>query len=233
MVRQTIGLWVGDLTANEEKLTYYRQYLNPSEQRQAELFTRKAALIAYVESHARVRLLLSGLLECNPKTLRIGKTEYGKPYLPDYSQFTYNISHTADKLIVAAGFRCLLGVDIEIIKPRKNLSGLVNKCFACEEQNYWRQLPDLEQVPAFYRYWTRKEAVVKATGRGIALGLNTFAIDPDNPAKLLTAPEAYGPAEAWQLHDFDINATICGALAVKTDVMSDGYPIKISWHTLV
>jgi 4'-phosphopantetheinyl transferase len=229
---RTIQLWLGELSANDETYPHYLQFLDQNERHQAQQYSNKTARIAYAESHARLRLLLSKILDCDPKTLRINKAEHGKPYLPDYPEFVFNISHTANKIIVAAGKSCLLGVDIETMKPRKSLSGLVDKCFAYEEQSYWRQLPEHEQTQAFYRFWTRKEALVKATGRGIALGLNTFAIDPVNPAKLLAAPEAYEPLEEWQLVDFNISATTCGALAVKTETIANGSNLNINWLTL-
>jgi 4'-phosphopantetheinyl transferase len=229
---RTIQLWLGELSANVETYPYYLQFLDQDERYQAQQYSNKPAQIAYAESHARLRLLLGEILGCDPETLLIGKAEHGKPYLPDYPEFVFNVSHTLNKLLVAVGDQCLLGVDIETMKPRKNLSDLVDKCFAYEEQAYWRQLPEHEQMQAFYRFWTRKEALVKATGRGIALGLNTFAVDPVYPTKLLTTPEAYGPLEAWQLIDFNVNVNICGALAVKTETISNGLTFTISWHTL-
>lgn len=228
----TIHLWLGELSANDETYTYYLQFLDQDERYRAEQYSIKSARITYAESHARLRLLLGKLLDCDPKTLRIDKAEHGKPHLPDYPEFVFNVSHTANNIVVATGKRCLLGVDIETMKPRKSLSDLVVKCFAYEEQDYWRQLPENKQTQAFYRFWTRKEALVKATGRGIALGLNTFAIDPVNPAKLLAAPEAYEPLGEWQLVDFNINAITCGALAVKTETIANGSTLNINWRKL-
>jgi 4'-phosphopantetheinyl transferase len=111
-----------------------------------------------------------------------------------------------------------LGVDIEIAKPRKNLAALVEKCFAEPEATYWHGLPKPEQAAAFYQFWTRKEAFVKATGRGIALGLKRCVLNPDAPTTLLCVPKEFAPASAWRVQDLDLGQGLFGALAVDSDV---------------
>lgn len=229
MAGQTIDLWFGELTDDgKDNNRDYWPLLDQIEQNLAGQFKNTARRDAYIESRARLRLLLGRITHCDPGQLRIALTEYGKPYLPDFPEFAFNLSHTANKLVVATGHRCLLGVDIETVRPRTNLVGLVEKCFAEEEQAYWRQLPETDQTEAFYRFWVRKEAFVKAVGRGISMGMDTVVIDPLNPRKLQKIPEAYGRADEWRLHDFDISPAVCGAMAVKTV----GLSIILCWHKL-
>ena len=114
--------------------------------------------------------------------------------------------------MVAIGWNCRLGVDIEICKQRINLSGLVDKCFAEEEAAYWTQLPEIQKNREFYRFWTRKEAFVKATGHGIALGLNQCVINPENPTEFLRVPDNCGQASAWHVQDIDLGEGIYSAL---------------------
>ena len=230
MDEHRIDLWFGKIKANEEDYLYFRQFLDQSELQRVEQFTNRSARVAYTESRGRLRLLLGEKLDCDPKSLRIQKTGDGKPNLADYPNFAFNQSHSGDKLIIAAGFGCLIGVDIEIIKPRYNLPGLVEKCFADEEQAYWWRTPEQEKLAEFYKFWTRKEAFVKAVGKGISLGMNTFAIHPYNPNKLLKLPAVYGAAEEWQLSDLDVSSNYCGALAVKLSSNSKHLPIYLCWH---
>ena len=69
-----------------------------------------------------------------------------------------------------------------------------------------------KKYQAFYRFWTRKEAFVKATGYGIALGLNQCVINPENPTEFLRVPENCGQASAWHVQDIDLGEGIYGAL---------------------
>ena len=165
-----VHLWQCDIIGNETDFSTFWDILDHAEQQHADSISQTKRKLSYVETHARLRLLLAQVVSAKPGQLCILKAEHGKPYLPDYPELAFNLSHTANKLAVAYGYHHDIGVDIETCKPRKNLAGLVEKCFAEEEQHYWRQLPEPEQLQTFYRFWTRKEAFVKAVGRGIALG---------------------------------------------------------------
>ena len=98
--------------------------------------------------------------------LQIERGEFGKPYLRDFPQWQFNVSHSGEKLLIAVS-NLPVGIDVELIKSRKLFAGLVRKCFAPSEQNYWFDLPENEKLTVFYDFWTRKEAVVKGIGRGI------------------------------------------------------------------
>jgi 4'-phosphopantetheinyl transferase len=120
-------------------------------------------------------------------------------------------------VMIAVGWRCQLGVDIEVCKQRINVSGLVNKCFAEEEAAYWTQLPETKKNQEFYRFWTRKEAFVKATGQGIALGLNNCVINTENTAQFLRVPDLCGQASAWHVLDIDLGEGVCSAFVTDKE----------------
>lgn len=210
-----IKLWHGDIAALEADYPYHWRILDATEQHHANAFKNERLRRRYVEIHARLRLVLADVTNAAPGQLRIHKAEYGKPYLPDYPDLAFNLSHTGNKMVVAMAYNCELGVDIEQCKPRKSLAALVDKCFSQKEKSYWQQLPESQQTHAFYQFWVRKEAFVKATGRGIALGLNQCAINPKNHNEFLTIPEAYGKASEWLIQDIDMGESIRGALVVS------------------
>lgn len=211
-----IKLWHGDIAATEVNYRRYWRLLDPAEQQHAIAIKNEQLHKRYVEIHAQLRIVLGDVTNSAPEQLRIHKTEYGKPYLPDYSELAFNLSHTGNKVVVAIAHNCELGVDIEQCKPRKNLAALVDKCLSEEEKSYWRQLPEAQQTSAFYCFWTRKEGFVKATGRGIALGLKQCVINPENPNELLRIPDGYGEASEWLIQDIDLGQSICGAMVAKS-----------------
>jgi 4'-phosphopantetheinyl transferase len=207
-----VEIWHGQVTAEDAHYQSYWRVLDEADQTQAHKFKNALLHKRYVESHGRLRNLLAKTLNQPPEKIRISKAEHGKPYLADYPELAFNLSHTADRLIIATGWNCRLGVDIEIDKQRINLSELVDKCFAEEEAGYWIQLPETQKNREFYRIWTRKEAFVKATGHGIALGLNQCVINPDNPTEFLRVPDNCGKASAWHVQDIDVGGGIFSAL---------------------
>lgn len=209
-------LWQIDIADAAVDYNQNWSILDQHEQIQAQAFNHPERQKHYVATRACLRLILAEALNESPQKLEIRRTEYGKPYLVDFPDLAFNLSHSGNKLVIAIAKNYALGVDIETYKPRKNLSALVEKCFAETEQRYWQQLPDALKVSSFYQLWTRKEAFVKATGRGIALGLNQCVLKPENHNEFLAVPTAYGAASAWRIHDIAVGDTMCGAVVLKS-----------------
>lgn len=141
--------------------------------------------------------------------LIIERGEFGKPFLRDFPEWHFNVSHSGTKMVLAISHEMPVGIDIEQIKSRKSLENLVKKCFATSEQTYWFNLPENEKVAVFYDFWTRKEAVVKGIGRGIALGLNHCEIDVNQPNNFLNLPNN----EIWYTQKIEFSADYCVAIA--------------------
>ena len=181
----------------------------------------------YVEIHAKKRLALSELLKCKPEALVFAAGVNGKPYLPEYPKWTFNLSHSGDYFALAVARECRLGIDLEVARSRSNLAGIVKKCFAAEEIAYWEALPEEERISAFYRFWTRKEAFVKATGRGIALGLNRCVVDPSEPDRMLRVPDEFAPASDWRIACNDWKRDIFCAVVIDRAIET------IQWREIV
>lgn len=91
----------------------------------------------------------------------------------------YNLSHSGNYVLCSvddAGKENLkLGCDIE--ETKKLHLKLVKRYFLQNEEKYIVEQPTIEeQKVAFYRYWVLKESFMKATRRGMGLGLDTFEI---------------------------------------------------------
>ena len=219
MNQRGIELWSGNLDDMPEQR--YWPLLDESEQVHAGKLKKELLRKRYANAHGSVRQLLSGYLNMPPEHIRFDKAEYGKPYLTDYPELAFNISHSGAHLLIAVGWNCELGVDVELCKDRNSLAELVEKCFSPEEAGYWHRVPEAEKTREFYRFWTRKEAFVKATGRGIALGLEQCVVNPERVSEFLRVPASCGIAGQWQVRDIDLGPTVCGALVVKNRDIPD------------
>jgi len=195
----------------------YWRVLDAVEQAHAQKIKNDLLRNRYIEVHGRLRNILARTLNEPPEKISIKKAEHGKPYLNDNPELVFNLSHSAAAMVIAVGWNCRLGVDIENCKPRTSLAALVDKCFAEEEIAYWNKLPDAQKIPEFYRYWTRKEAFVKATGRGIALGLNHCVINPENQTEFLRVPAGCGQTSTWHVQDMELGQGVCSALVTDKD----------------
>lgn len=105
--------------------------------------------------------------------LRFGQGEYGKPYLPDYPQVHFNLSHSGTRVMcVVSAHAC--GCDVERIDRRQKQIDMVIRCLAESEQ----RLAAISAVH-FCRIWTLKESILKLSGEGIAIPLNSFEVSLD------------------------------------------------------
>ena len=218
MNSDTVEIWHGNIVGDMHYQNYWR-VLDAAEQAHAQNMKNDLLRNRYIEVHGRLRNVLAQTLNEPPEKIRIKKAEHGKPYLADNPELVFNLSHSAGAMVIAVGWNCQLGVDIENCKPRTSLAALVDKCFAEEEIVYWSKLPDARKIPEFYRYWTRKEAFVKATGHGIALGLNHCVINPENQAKFLRVPVDCGQASTWHALDLALGPDVCSALVTDKAIV--------------
>ena len=166
----------------------------------------------YIVAHGLLREILANYINESAVQLKFSKTEFGKPFLADYPELSFNMSHSGNSLAIAVAQQCQLGIDIEYYKPRDTWAGLVKKCFALEEADYWHSLDKAEQGRAFYQFWVRKEAFVKADGKGITLGLNQCVINPADLNGFLRVPETCGAADLWRIDALSLSEEVMAAV---------------------
>lgn len=220
MNSDTIQIWYGNSDDDVNYLSYW-DVLDVNEQARAGKFSNDLLRKRYVVAHGRLRNVLAQRLNEEPEKIKLAVAEQGKPYLADYPELAFNLSHSANAMVIAVGWHCQIGVDLETCRPRAGLQGLVEKCFAKEEVAYWNSLPNAQQTIEFYRFWTRKEALVKATGRGIVLGLNQCVVNPENQHRFLRVPDVCGPASKWRVMDIALGQEQCCVLVTDKDMGED------------
>ncbi len=120
---------------------------------------------------------LYGIVSEKEDPVVILKGKHGKPYVRDYPQIHYNISHTEG--LVACGLGgSSLGIDVERIRPFPD--SVAERVFSSAENHCMRALPEEEQNSYFFRMWTLKESYVKALGCGITVSLADISVGPDS-----------------------------------------------------
>lgn len=120
--------------------------------------------------------------EClsNDNSLEICVDENGKPYFKDYPDFYFNISHSGD-LIAVAFSSSSVGVDIEKLKDAN--FKIAERRFTDKEKQFIKNNLD------FFYVWTRKEAYLKRTGKGLRQSLSTFGVLDENTIKTFKADD--------------------------------------------
>jgi len=173
----------------------------------------------YTVGRGVLRLLLGRYLTSDPQTLRFAYNAYGKPHLVapgDESSLQFNLSHSGELALYAFARHCQVGIDIERIRPDIDWAALVAQVFSRQEQLAFATLPMDERVAAFFRGWTRKEAFIKAHGKGLALPLTQFDVTlaPDEAARLLATHYEPQDVHNWSLCTVTCPAGYAAALAM-------------------
>jgi len=206
-----VDVWHGRLALEAEEVQRSAGVLNDSERQKAQAFKLPLMRDRYIAVRVLLRRTLAGYLHADPADLAFEIGEHGKPRLACGS-LHFNLSHSGDSLIIAVADFPDIGIDIESIKPRASLESIARRCFSDREFERWQLLPEAERTKTFYRLWTKKEAFVKAVGRGIALGLEQCEVELEEGGDLLVVPTEYGPATAWKAIELPVDASTCAAL---------------------
>jgi 4'-phosphopantetheinyl transferase len=102
-------------------------------------------------------------------------SEYHKPFFID-SDLKFNISHSGNIVVCAMSEEYEVGIDIELMNDIE-IESFKSQMTICE----WQKInAKKDKISAFYEYWTQKEAVVKAYGKGLSIPLKSFEIIEEN-----------------------------------------------------
>ncbi len=202
---------------------------------QVHLFYTRIGQLQHVRRAARVFLkqILARYTGRPADTIQFTENRYGKPKL--ICGFTdppvcFNLSHSGHVAVCALTLTHDIGVDIEDMQRTIDLS-IADRFFSNQEaQAIDRAAPSLKQS-LFYRFWTLKEAYAKATGRGLAMGLDQFSFVLDSPEiQVVFHPPDENRSGQWQFFQFSPMPGYMAAVAVNKN---SGPPLALSVHPWV
>lgn len=181
---------------------------------------RKATAMKHTRDahhHVLGRLLLRRALERSglaPSLVHfVQVAPEGRPYLPD-SKIDFNISHSGDIVACAFSDECRVGVDVEAV-VRIHFQDFENQF----SQYEWDTIiQDRAPVTRFYEFWSRKEAVIKADGKGLQNDLATIDVSKD-------VTVLHG--KTWFLVDVPVTEGYKMCLAAERPIKN--CDIKIEW----
>ncbi|MEZ4735009.1 MAG: 4'-phosphopantetheinyl transferase superfamily protein [Caldilineaceae bacterium] len=214
-----VHVWQVSLQQPAAVVTALHRLLNEEEAQRAARFHFPADQRRFTIGRGLLRLLLGRYLEAQPAQLHFAYNAYGKPQLAVVGAVPplhFNLSHSGEIALYAFTRHYHLGIDVEQMRANLEWDALAQHVFSPHEQATLARLPVAEQLPAFFRCWTRKEAFIKARGMGLSLPLDQFDVTlaPDDPAQLLATRDDPQEATRWTLSDLPCPAGYAAALAV-------------------
>jgi 4'-phosphopantetheinyl transferase len=176
----------------------------------------------YIRGHAALRKLLSEYIGKKAEELKFDVNAFGKPRLGTAAQVEFNLSHSGSVAVIALCLAGRIGVDVEEMRPEVVSSDVAERFFSRGEVSRLRRLPLAEQVEAFFRCWTRKEAYLKAIGCGISdedlLTIEVSLTESEEPRILRRVSRGDG-ADAWSIAEFRPREGFLGAVVAEAENM--------------
>ncbi len=142
---------------------------------------RKARADRYRNADDKKRCIVAGALLSYalsdqvtppPDDFTIQKNEHGKPYIKEFSDFNFNLSHSGSYVVIGYG-SSPIGIDVEEIRTDKDLKKVALRYFTKSELSYVEE-KDFED--RFFEIWTGKESYLKYLGTGLSKDMNTLDV---------------------------------------------------------
>jgi 4'-phosphopantetheinyl transferase len=195
-----LHVWAIELGATVSLSNSVWKLLTPDEQAHAQKFQRDEPRLAFILTRAALRTLLGRLLNSKPQDVPLVTAPSGKLRLTDEltSDLRFNVAHTTGLALVAVTRGAEVGVDVERIRPVKQLDDIAARHFTAVERDAILAAPQRDVT--FFSYWTRKEAILKAIGLGLAAPLDSFSLPPpsDEPICIDVPPiESFPGGRIW------------------------------------
>jgi 4'-phosphopantetheinyl transferase len=167
-----------------------------------------------------LRLCLANYLKLPAETIRFVVNEYGKPEVvpeQNHQGLQFNLSHSHRMTAFLFTLGKSVGIDIEFMKPLKNIPGLAQHVCSPEELEEFNALQSAQQHDSFFRLWTRKEAFIKAKGQGLSMGLRSIYIGFDTSTSLHPVQYQGKWLANWLVKDLECDANYKLAATIETE----------------
>jgi len=178
----------------------------------------------FIAGRGLLRRILGQYLSFPPETLRFEYSEFGKPHLPDNSLF-FNVAHSEHRFLAAIASGPV-GVDIELLRPFPDIESVAGQVFSPAELTHWTRLAPESKPDHFLALWTRKEALLKGIGLGIAHHLKHVSVFFDNGGEIIIPPEL--AKEEWTVETFSDGDAIWSVAAPFTNPTINRYQYSSS-----
>ena len=211
-----VHIWQIQLDVPEETTLALTALLSKDELERADRFHFAEHRARFITGRGCLRILLSRYLHQDPEHIRFRYNTFGKPEVDDakgLGTVHFNLTHSNGLALLAIAKSGAIGIDLEFVQDKPRLEDTGPIVFAPAELAALNTLNPAERRTMFFQYWTRKEAYIKALGKGFALPLHQIDVS-QAPLKPVSCPESSVSGHPdWYLTDFVPQPGYIAALA--------------------
>lgn len=211
-LNEQADIWRINVSENLHLLKSFAAVLHSDEMARASRYLRKEDHDRFIISRASLRYILSKYIHIKPDEIIFELEPNRKPYIAGHP-IHYNLSDSGEQVLIAIS-GTPVGVDVEYIKPKFYYDSILSLNFNQPEIDF---ISEADSSRRFFTLWTRKEAILKATGIGLTDHLKQI---PSLDGKHFLDGAIISTAENWRLSSFltaeDYMATIATYTTVNT-----------------
>jgi len=201
-----VHVWRARLDQAPSQVQSLQQTLAADERARAERFYFQRDREHFIVARGLLRVILGRCMGMEPDRLAFCYNSYGKPALGRDSggdTLRFNVSHSHELALYAVTREHEIDVDLERLRSDLADEQIAERFFSRREFAVLRAVPTNMRQEAFFKCWTRKEAYVKAKGKGLSLPLDQFDVSlaPGEPAALLNTKLDPEEASHWSLQE--------------------------------
>ncbi|MBE9217039.1 4'-phosphopantetheinyl transferase superfamily protein [Plectonema cf. radiosum LEGE 06105] len=210
LLANEVHVWRENLVNVESLLKQFKQILSEDELIRAKRFHFEEHRQRFIAGRGILRSILGRYLNIQPSKIQFDYEPRGKPFLNQsyHTNLSFNLSHSQDFALYAISLTDSIGVDLECFNSTTDVLSLAQRFFLATEFTTIKSAHPQQQQQLFFRYWTCKEAYLKATGIGLKdLQKVEVSLTPEQPARLNVPGE-------WNLVEIEPFTNCAAAIAI-------------------
>ena len=210
-----IQIWVISLDSDDKFRSACLDALGEKGRKRIDYFKFKQVQESYIISQGGLRLLLSYYLGIPGAEIQLGRLSKGKPCSLDNPNLRFNMSNSGRRVVYAFSLDEEIGIDLERLRNLPDLEELIQKNYSDSEREYINKIPDQKQY-RFFKFWTIKEAYLKAIGVGMRIPPHYLQFSIQNGNYKLESIKGEVDTDEWIFKDFELeDGEYVGTLALK------------------
>lgn len=194
-------------------------FLSSQEMVRATAMKDERAKRHFTVGRAVLRLVLAQSLDVPVSEIEFDYSFNGKPFVKKpvvKPRPGFSISHAWDRIVIGVSPNGDIGIDIELMIQRKNMDRVLQSVFSPLDCEWVVSENGQRKLERFYRIWCRREAVLKAYGKGARYPTRNidWHLVPTAPACLPDDPLSIGTLEPVYIKDIDVFPECAASVAL-------------------
>ena len=212
-------IWEANLSIDELSTEIYKM-LSDAEKDRVQQFVFAEDKKRFTLARYFLRGVLACYSRCEPSAVKIMQDGLNKPYIADScnpDNVYFNLSYRENYAYLIVSDCNNVGIDIEKHRHIDDIDQFARDYFSETERKFLHSLSDSQKQQYFFKFWSRKEAYIKAIGKGLSYSLTSFSCIKNKSALPFLQIPQDKTSLYWILQDLPAPDGYSAAWAIKNE----------------